>query len=421
MEPGDETYFSVIATDNKPDVFQQTKSATLIFRWLDEEVAELALEGMQIRFVPEYFRSQRQIIIETEQLIADKKDLSAQRFTEISNDLGFSQKDLKDKYGQYLGDEQEESAMHGLADGYHGGESISAEVTAGMEEHEDHHEEEHDGKNNSSEEAVIGDNTELVNDHEHQHSDSTSTASANQTNNNPAQAMIDQFAHSHSTEEVGPLSNIDPKTWMKMAVNEMWQAEMYLLLSQPEKALPFEYSAYKYFRLARKAERIYVKRLGFEPPPVSEDKRLTGELSDILSYTIDYAPVAFDSEQQKTIKTAYHYLTGQADYDEFPEQLLRLLQMQLIEQSKQRESLFQYATILEKIIQNRSLTLDGCEQCVRSLANKLFQLIELKQSVPSTQRTKLDFSSASLNSTYDSENRLPSIGTKDTTTNQSGT
>ena len=36
------------------------------------------------------------------------------------------------------------------------------------------------------------------------------------------------------------------------------------------------------FQIKKKAERIYVKRLGFEPPPVTEKRRYQGEQSDIL-------------------------------------------------------------------------------------------------------------------------------------------
>ena len=71
---------------------------------------------------------------------------------------------------------------------------------------------------------------------------------------------------------------------MKRSIANMWQAELHLMLSQPEQALPYEEQALKFLKMAKKAERIYVKRLGFEPPPVSEQRRYLGELDEILTY-----------------------------------------------------------------------------------------------------------------------------------------
>ena len=34
----------------------------------------------------------------------------------------------------------------------------------------------------------------------------------------------------------------------------------------------------------KNSARIYVHRIGFDPPPIKEEKRLTGDLKDILSY-----------------------------------------------------------------------------------------------------------------------------------------
>ena len=78
-----------------------------------------------------------------------------------------------------------------------------------------------------------------------------------------------------------------PIALMKRSIGNMWQAERHLMLSEPLLALPYEKMALKFLKQAQRAERIYVKRLGFEPPPVSEQRRYTGELDDIESYHVN--------------------------------------------------------------------------------------------------------------------------------------
>ena len=67
-----------------------------------------------------------------------------------------------------------------------------------------------------------------------------------------------------------------------MALEQMWQSELYLRLYEPEKALPYEKKALEYLKSVQQKSRVYVKRTGFDPPPIKEEeKRLTGELKDI--------------------------------------------------------------------------------------------------------------------------------------------
>ena len=64
---------------------------------------------MAMNIMPEYFRSQRQIIIDTEKLIAKRKKITDKEFKSASNEIGFDQKTLRLRYGQYLGEEFENS------------------------------------------------------------------------------------------------------------------------------------------------------------------------------------------------------------------------------------------------------------------------------------------------------------------------
>ncbi len=73
-----------------------------------EDTAQLMeMEGLMsgINIKPEFFRSQRQIIIETEQLLKDSDTISVEEFKKRSNELGVDQKLLRLRYGKFLGEE----------------------------------------------------------------------------------------------------------------------------------------------------------------------------------------------------------------------------------------------------------------------------------------------------------------------------
>ncbi len=376
MEPGDEVYFNVIAVDNRQPEVQQSKSSSVIVRWLDDEESELSAEGIRIGFIPEYFRSQRQIIIETIELIEDESDLTLVEFKEKSVDLGHSQNDLKTKYGQYLGDELGEGPGEhfGLADGYHGDGEVDNAGTAESNDDKLDHGDEH---NESEESAKIGD----------------------------GDALIEKFTHNHGTEEIAPLSSRDPKTWMKMAVSEMWRAELHLMLSEPKKALPFEQKAYKYLKQARKADRIYAKRLGFEPPPVTEERRLTGELNELGSNYINKVGfIERDSNQiniQSVFRLINQWRTLNKEQQELFEvnlsdlEMINRLKQDLLLLSKNRSVLIKYVAILERIRLNKKLSLKQCINCVNDLQKRLWTLISTPISLPNTKNNISGLSSQS--------------------------
>ena len=57
--------------------------------------------------MPEYFRSQRQIIIDSEKLLREKKCIAKETFNARSNSLAYDQKVLRLRYGEFLGEEFE--------------------------------------------------------------------------------------------------------------------------------------------------------------------------------------------------------------------------------------------------------------------------------------------------------------------------
>lgn len=358
MEPGDELYFAVVATDNRAPEANTSKSATVIIRWLDEEENELAADGIVTDFVPEYFKSQRQIIIETEQLIADGPVLNKTTFKETSYGLGQAQSDLKQRYGQYLGDEFGEGP----------GEQLSS-VSEPTAEHGNDHDD-HEGR---EERPDVG----------HDHGETTRLGQSREG----ASELVAKFGHAHEEADIGPIAKRDPKTLMKKAVNEMWQAELHLMLAEPEKALPFEYEALKFLKLAKQADRIYVKRLGFEPPPVSEEKRLTGELKDIQSRSDTIREEIAPTEDQVLIQKGFIFLNENNEFTDEARAILQELSVYFVKSAEERPAFIAHAAAIEKILLSKSLTPADCRDCKSKVQAALWGLLSAPVSAPQPRRS----------------------------------
>jgi hypothetical protein len=62
----------------------------------------------------------------------------------------------------------------------------------------------------------------------------------------------------------------------------MWEAELRLRTGRLRDALPFENEALRRLKALQQKSRIYVKRVGFEPPPLEPaETRLSGDLDDV--------------------------------------------------------------------------------------------------------------------------------------------
>lgn len=362
MQPGDELYFSIRAWDNRQPAPQQSRSASKIIRWLEDEQQGILADGLVISFIPEYFKSQRQIIIETKELIADKTNLTIKSFNRTSRDLGSAQSALKQKYGQFLGDEVDSGTLQSMEDG----------PELANDDHQEH-----------------GDEPEQSSEHEHE----GENHQAEQADKSGYSQIIEQFGHAHGEADDGNFIKKglpSPKLLMKRAIANMWQAELHLLLSEPELALPFENQALALLNRAKKADRIYVKRLGFEPPPVSEKRRYQGDLSDILSYqrnektpeknapmqsivallnilnqsSVALASAPLTSEQTNIVEQVKAYFSGQLTAD--PKNI-------------------SFIATLEKIQQANSFNLINCKDCVSTLREKLWQTLPSPIAAPVTQ------------------------------------
>ena len=289
--PGDELYYYWVAIDNRQPDPQITKSDTYFVVYADTaRTAEAELATMAVNIMPEYFRSQRQIIIDTEKLMARRKSLSSSAFNSASNEIGFDQKVLRLRYGQYMGEEFENQI---------GGHSPLADNDAHLLDGYTH---KHDTEAEKSGEVVkpfafkLAEAAEKkgADAHEAAHDHGPKTGSEQ----DPLAALMEQYVHNHDNGEVNTFYEQSTRSLLKMALEQMWQSELHLRLYEPEKARPFELKALEYLKTAQQKARAYAKKSGYDPPPLREkETRLTGQLGDApdrhrLSRTYTNVPVA---------------------------------------------------------------------------------------------------------------------------------
>ncbi len=357
MTPGDELYLFTRAYDNHPEEPHTSRSDTVVVRWLDEIPEIVGEDGLAISVMPEYFKSQRQIIIETEQLLADKPNLSPQVFVATSRALGVDQGALKERYGQYVGDEFGESeAPQGLIDG---------PVTASGSNNDgnpsgDH--DDHDGHDHGADDG-----------HDH----GVGTSAGDDGLFAKGEALMARFGHDHGAADIGPISRQSPVGLMKRALANMWDAELHLRLGDPQTALPFEREALRYFDLARKAQRIYTQRLGFEPPPISEDRRLTGDLTDVQS-KVRAQQATPDSNTKAVLANTYRWLLSTPDNRVFSTSELALLESAtavLTDEAEARPGFIRAAALLTQLVRRGRMDFGDCSDCRQVLQQTLWSAL----------------------------------------------
>lgn len=272
LEPGDELYYYIEAIDNKNPTPNRSRTDTY-FVSLQDTTSDVSFSdgGLGVDLMPEYFRSQRQIIIDSEKLLAEKKKTSKQDFNSRSNELGYDQKVLRLRYGQFLGEEFESGI--GLQQGF-------------AAEDDDH---DHDEEENITEK--YGHVHDKENEHNHVQAKATTPQPKHQHNHDDPdkeENPLDAFLHAHDSDEEATFFIQSIKVKLKAAIVVMWDAELHLRLYDPEKSLPYQYKALNLLKEISQDSRIYVHRVGFDPPPLKEEKRLTGDLSELRNSTYQY-------------------------------------------------------------------------------------------------------------------------------------
>lgn len=344
FSPGDELYYYWAAFDNKLPEPNFTKSDTYFVVFKDtasKDESDLATMAMNI--LPEYFRSQRQIIIDTEKLIKKKSKIKSAVFNSESNEIGYDQKVLRLRYGQYLGEEFENSigaAPHEAEDG----DFMKGFVHAhDSEEQEDNHEQKH----------------------EHTHAIENPAETQD-----PLAAMMAEYVHAHDDAETNTFYEQSTRSLLKMALEQMWQSELHLRLYEPEKALPFENKALAYLKEAQQKARVYVKKTGFDPPPIKEkEKRLTGELTKFNSKQ-NISKVFFEDETRLLAASIIDILEKEKIDNKDKQKMLRLGQA-LSELSSIKGSILKD---IQTIINAKNVT----KQQKETLKNSLLLILNLE-------------------------------------------
>lgn len=234
LEAGSELYLFVEGGDRRVPEPNRTRSASRVIRISGGEGASVGLgAGLPILRLPEYFRSQRQIILDTEKLLADRDGLTAAEVARRSQALGFDQRSLRMRYGGLLGEEFESGSPVG-------DESEEREMELGDS-----------GRAGASIAELL-------------------------------EELPAGVAHQHDAAEINTFFDDRVKAQMRASLAEMWGAEGELRRSAPETALPYEYRALALLKRAQEAVRVYVQKVGFEAPPLQpQERRLTGELDEV--------------------------------------------------------------------------------------------------------------------------------------------
>ncbi|MBS1519388.1 MAG: hypothetical protein JST50_00210 [Bacteroidetes bacterium] len=294
MEPGDELYFYVQAQDNHN---QQTRSDVYIVS-LQDTAQLLSMDGLLsgVNVKPEFFRSERQIILDSEKLLRDRDSISKEAFNTRSNELGNDQKLLRLRYGKFLGEEAESDINP-------------------KEEQED--------------------------------------AVSDPKNFGNAAVVLDKYSDKHDNAEDAQFFDPAIKAQLKATLTEMWKAELQLRLYKPEVALPFEYKALRLLKDLQQKSRVYVAKTAYNPAPLKMEKRLTGDLSKIIQ-PVDHQTIKPGDDEYGALKNAigvlellrYEKINSNADIH-----TLQLANQQLSERASAQPELYLPAvSALRKII-----------------------------------------------------------------------
>ena len=249
LKPGDELYFFCRAKDSRG---QEGRTETYIIS-LTDTARLMNLEGiaMSTDVKPEFFRSERQIIIETEQLLREKDTLAVKAFREKSNDLGIDQKLLRLRYGKFLGEEAEEGERGG------------------------------GGAGDTTDFGAFGDATKI----------------------------LDVFTDKHDNAEDATYFEPAVKQQLKATLSEMWKAELQLRTYAPKNALPFAYKALRLLKDLQQQSRVYVAKTGAKVTPLNPAKRLTGELAAIQA-PVQAAAGGGEVSEEELLRMALAVLEG---------------------------------------------------------------------------------------------------------------
>ena len=185
--------------------------------------------------LPAYLTSQRQVIIDAEALLKERRRLMPEAFRARSLRIGDDQAALRMRYGNFLGGETEGAS--------------SAMPTSDAEEHSA--------------------------DDGHDHGPTGTPLFGR------AEDVLQSFGHAHDEGEAATLFDPDTHRRLTEAVDQMWQSEGALKSGDPAKALPFANRALVLLKQVQQATRVFLAKVGSELPPIDPARRMTGKREEI--------------------------------------------------------------------------------------------------------------------------------------------
>lgn len=280
MEPGDELYFYISAIDNH----LQEKRSDIYIVSITDTASLMRMDGLLngVNLKPDYFRSQRQIILDAEELIRGKDTMALENFKNRSNNLGIDQKLLRLRYGKFLGEEA----------------SSNEDVTGN----------------------ALGNPAEFGN----------------------AALILDAFTDHHDNAEDATFLDPETKKQLKAVLTEMWSSELQLRTFKPKDALPYAYKALRLLKDLQQKSRAYVAKTSIKTAPIKLEKRLTGKLEKITE-PLTHAtikPAADPVEEIRTALAVLELLKKQNTINDKGIQVLRLAAAQLSSRATQAPAVY---------------------------------------------------------------------------------
>ncbi|MBB3761751.1 hypothetical protein [Xanthomonas arboricola] len=283
MAAGDDLIAQLIVHDTRQPGPQEGRSASVILRWPPpEQTMAAGLEASVKQTLPAYFRSQRQIIIDSEALLKEKPRLDPATYLKRADAIGVDQRLLRLRYGQFLGEESEgapkgpptadeaptsDAPAEDLPTADMPTADAPATPAAPAPARDEHGHDAHDHAAEAGA-AALDDH-----DHDHGHGD----GGPERGGFGQAQDVLSEFGHTHDHAEAATLLDPQTRALLRAALDQMWQSEGELRQGHPERALPFANKALGFIKQVQQAERIYLARVGTQLPPIDPGRRLSGD------------------------------------------------------------------------------------------------------------------------------------------------
>lgn len=334
---GDDLIAQLTISDNRAPQPQKVRSPSLILRWPSDLGTEsTGLEGMVKKVMPAYFRSQRQIIIDAEALLKQKRKLDAERFVARSDSIGVDQRILRLRYGQFLGEEAEGGAKPPPTNDAETHDDDHAETQAEAASHDDH---DHAAANDEAKPAF--------------------GAEAD---------VLEEFGHTHDHAEAATLLDPETRATLKQALDQMWQSELHLRQGHPEQALPYAYKALGFIKEVQQATRIFLARVGPELPPIDESRRLSGDRAGLARREL--ARATKDTDADAAPDDAWRLLAESPDTAKATELPLDALERWLHANEARVPDPLAFVSAIDAVRRDPS-----CVECRRSLHGLLWTVL----------------------------------------------